>query len=122
VAPSRWRSSERGRSAAVDRLVWDNEAVEAVGGRFEGAVRRVLRERKAEVVAMVAHGTVISLLVARHNDIDAFGFWQKLGLPSSCALAVPGFELQEVPLAAWCSEPDTSYPTRSKCSTVGIGL
>jgi broad specificity phosphatase PhoE len=79
-----------------DRLVWGNETAEEAGGRFEGAVRGVLDERGEEVVAMVAHGTVISLLVARHNDIDAFGFWQKLGLPSFCVLSVPGFELQEV--------------------------
>ena len=79
-----------------DRLVWGNEAAEKAGGRFEGAVRGVLDQRKEEVVAMVAHGTVISLLVARHDDTDAFGFWRGLGLPSFCVLAVLGFELQEV--------------------------
>ncbi len=77
-------------------LVWGNETAEEAGDRFEGAVRRLLDEREEEVVAIVAHGTVISLLVARHNDIDALGFWQRLGLPSFCVLAVPGFELQEV--------------------------
>ncbi len=86
MAPSRWRLSERGRSGSV---------LEA-GGRFEAAVQRVLDEREEDVVAMVAHGTMISLLVARHNDIDAFGFWQRLGPPSFCVLAVPGFELQGV--------------------------
>jgi broad specificity phosphatase PhoE len=86
----------RGFFENPDRLVWGNETAEEAGGRFEGAVRRVLGEREEEVVAMVAHGTVISLLVSRHNDIDAFGFWQRLGLPSFCVLAVPSFELQEV--------------------------
>ena len=79
-----------------DRFVWGNETAEEAGDRFEGAVRRVLDERGEEVVAIVAHGTVISLLVTRHNDIDTFGFWQRLGLPSFCVLSVPGFELQEV--------------------------
>ena len=78
------------------QLVWGNEAADEAGDRFEGAVRRLLDEREEEVVAIVAHGTVISLLVARYNDIDAFGFWQRLGLPSFCALSVPGFELQVV--------------------------
>ncbi len=76
--------------------MWGNETAEEARDRFEGAVRRVLDEREDEVVAMVAHGPVISLLVTRHNDIDAFGFWQRLGLPSFCVLAVPSFELQEV--------------------------
>ena len=75
--------------------MWGNETAEQALQRFEDAVRRVLDEREEEVVAMVAHGTVISLLVARHNDIDAFGFWQKLGLPSLCVLSVPGFGLRE---------------------------
>jgi broad specificity phosphatase PhoE len=79
-----------------DRLVWGNETAEEAGDRFESAVRSGLDEREEEVVAVVAHGTVISLLVTRHNDIDAFGFWQRLGLPSLCVLSVPGFELQEV--------------------------
>ena len=76
--------------------MWGNETAEEAGDRFEGTVRRLLDEQEEEVVAMVAHGTVISLLVARHNDIDAFDFWQRLGLPSFCVLSVPDFELQEV--------------------------
>ena len=85
----------RGFFENQDRLVWGNETAEAAGGRFEGAVRGVLGEWQEEVVVMVAHGTVISLLVARHNDIDAHELWRSLGLPSFCVLAVPGFELQE---------------------------
>jgi broad specificity phosphatase PhoE len=93
------RDEEFGQAAGrffenPDRFVWGNETAEEAGGRFEGAVRRVLDEREEKVVAMVAHGTVISLLVARHNDINAFGFWQRLGLPSLCVLAVRGLELQ----------------------------
>ena len=45
---------------------------------------------------MVAHGTVISLLVARHNEIDAHDLWRDLGLPSFCVLSAQGFEIQEI--------------------------
>jgi broad specificity phosphatase PhoE len=86
----------RGFFENPNRLVWGNETAEEAGDRFEDTVRRLLDEQEEVVVAMVAHGTVSSLLVARHNDIDAFGFWQRLGLPSFCVLSVPDFELQEV--------------------------
>ena len=85
----------RGFFENPDRLVWGNETAEEAGDRFEGAVRSGLDEWEEEVVAIVAHGTVISLLVARYNDIDAFGFWQRLGLPSFCVLSAEDLRLRE---------------------------
>lgn len=76
--------------------VWGDETADQARERFEGAVQNVLDERGEAVTAVVAHGTVISLLVARHNEVDAYGFWRELGLPSFCILSAPGFELQEV--------------------------
>ncbi len=76
-----------------DELVWGNETAEQARVRFESAVRQVLDEREEEVVTIVTHGTVISLFVARYNDLDAHGLWQRLGLPSLCVLTVPGFEM-----------------------------
>ena len=94
------RDEEFGRAARAfferpDELVWGNETAQRAGNRFEGAVRRVLDEREEDVVVIIAHGTVISLLVAQHNDIDAHELWQSLGLPSFCVLSVPGLELRE---------------------------
>jgi hypothetical protein len=42
-----------------------------------------------------AHGTVISLLVARHNDLDAYALWRSRGLPSFCVLSAEGLRLRE---------------------------
>ena len=78
-----------------DELVWGNETAEQAGRRFENAVRSVLEENDDEVLAIVAHGTVISLLVARHNHVEPYELWQRLGLPSFCILSAPGFELRE---------------------------
>ena len=58
-------------------------------------MRGVLEEREEEVITIVAHGTVTSLLIAQHNNIDAHELWRSLGLPSFCVLSVPGFELEE---------------------------
>ena len=56
----------------------------------------MLDEWEEDVVVIVAHGTVISVLVAQHNGIDAHEIWQGLGLPSFCVLSIPGLELREV--------------------------
>ncbi len=64
------RRGVRGRAARAfferpDELVWGHETARQAGSRFEGAVRRVLDEWEEDVVVIVAHGTVISLLVAQ---------------------------------------------------------
>jgi broad specificity phosphatase PhoE len=79
-------------------LVWGNETARQAESRFEGAVRRVLEEREEGVVVMVAHGTVISLLVARYNDLDAYALWRSLGLPSFCVLSAEDLRLRETVL------------------------
>jgi len=39
---------------------------------------------------------VITLFISRFVDLDALGFWRRLGLPSFCVLELPGYELREV--------------------------
>jgi len=58
-------------------------------------VRKVLDEREEEVVTIVAHGTVISLLIARYNDLDPYALWRSLGLPTLCVLSAEEFQLRE---------------------------
>ena len=101
-------------------LVWGNETAEQAGARFEGAVRRVLDEREEEVVPIVAHGTVISLFVARYNDVEPYELWRRLGLPSFCVLSEDLLLRDTIPDLK-TSNLKTSHPTGSKCCTVGKG-
>jgi broad specificity phosphatase PhoE len=50
--------------------------------RFTGAVRAAVADAQGEDVAIVAHGTVISLLVTAHNSLAPFELWSALGVPS----------------------------------------
>jgi broad specificity phosphatase PhoE len=43
-------------------------------------------------IAIVAHGTVISLLVAAANGLDGFELWRRLGLPSALLVEWPGLK------------------------------
>lgn len=79
-----------------DELVWGGETARQAGSRFEEAVRKVLDEREEEVVTVVAHGTVISLLVARYEDLDPYALWRGLGRPSFCVLSAEDFQLREI--------------------------
>jgi len=68
------RQAARNLFENPEALVWGRVNAEAAGSRFEGAVRGVLDEREEEEeVVVVAHGTVISVLVARHNGVDVSG-------------------------------------------------
>jgi 2,3-bisphosphoglycerate-dependent phosphoglycerate mutase len=67
-------------------LVWGNETAEQAGERFSGAVYDIQERYQDNDVAVVADGTVITLFVARYADVEPFGFWKQLGLPSFCVL------------------------------------
>ena len=77
-------------------LVWGNETAEQARARFTDAVRTVIEKRSQGNLALVAHGTVITLFLARQGVFDPHGFWRSLGLPSFCVLSLPDFLLRDV--------------------------
>ncbi|MFL5805933.1 MAG: histidine phosphatase family protein [Roseiflexaceae bacterium] len=77
-------------------LVLGRETAGAAGERFALAVDQALAAQPSGSLVIVAHGTVITLLVAAHNDIEPFLFWKRLGLPSFVVLSLPGMALVEV--------------------------
>jgi 2,3-bisphosphoglycerate-dependent phosphoglycerate mutase len=75
-------------------LVWGNETAEQARERFSGAVDDILERYPDGTVAVVSHGTVITLFVTQHAEVEAFGFWKRLGLPSFCVFASPTLQLE----------------------------
>lgn len=76
-------------------VVYGTESADAAHLRFEAAVRAVLAIHPSGALIIVAHGTVISLLVARANGIDPFPFWKELGLPSFVVVERDSFALAD---------------------------
>ncbi len=76
--------------------MWGNETAEQARARFAGGVRAVLAEHSEGNLAVVAHGTVNTLFLTHHHDIEAYGFWRRLGLPSFYTVSLPDFGLQDV--------------------------
>jgi broad specificity phosphatase PhoE len=79
-----------------DKLVFGEETARQAEERFDRAVRSVLARHPARDVAIVSHGTVISLFVARHASVAPTPFWKSLGMPAVVVMALPELALLEV--------------------------
>lgn len=88
-----WQVAVAKMFAAPDQLVFGCETAAAASDRFATAVADTLRHHPGAMPAIVAHGRVISLLVARTNPVDPFAFWRRLGLPSFVVLGPPDFRI-----------------------------
>jgi broad specificity phosphatase PhoE len=77
-------------------LVLGCETADQAHARFTAAVARVLEKHPVGNLALVSHGTVMTLFIARANHFDPSPFWKSLGLPAFAILALPGFDLLQV--------------------------
>jgi broad specificity phosphatase PhoE len=100
-----FRAKVHGVLRQPDKLVFGNETGDEAHARFVQAVRDVLERRPDGNVAIVSHGTVMTLFVARAAGIEPVPLWQGLGMPSFVVLARPGFRLLGV-------AKDVSMPAR----------
>jgi broad specificity phosphatase PhoE len=65
--------------AEPDKLIFGEESAHAAGDRFSRAVAAAIDSCRDQTLAIVAHGTVNALFVARHNDVEQFVLWRRLG-------------------------------------------
>jgi broad specificity phosphatase PhoE len=77
-------------------LVFGEETAFQAQERFSRCVAEILSEYPAQNLAIVAHGTVISLFIARHCLIEPFHLWQRLELPSFVILSLPELRLLSI--------------------------
>jgi broad specificity phosphatase PhoE len=79
----------------AERVYGEESADEALA-RFSTAVEGCLAEAPHHDLAVVAHGTVISLFVAVRSGLDGFDLWGRLGLPSFVVLETSGWAVLEI--------------------------
>jgi broad specificity phosphatase PhoE len=77
-------------------LILGEETADEALERFEQAVEQVLAAHPDGNVAIVSHGTVIAVLLARHGAGRGFQIWRDMGLPSLAVLEVPGYRLEKM--------------------------
>jgi broad specificity phosphatase PhoE len=69
-----------------DMLVFGSETADQAHERFSSSVDSILSENDNSKIAIVSHGTVISLFVSRLTGQPGFELWSQLGLPSHIVL------------------------------------
>jgi broad specificity phosphatase PhoE len=72
--------------ARPEEVVFGRESANQALARFEGSLALLREQYPDQILGVVTHGTVLSLLVTAHNSLDGFAFWQNLGMPHIVAL------------------------------------
>jgi broad specificity phosphatase PhoE len=78
------------------QLVMGEETASQASDRFAGAVMAQIEKHPGSNLAIVAHGTVMALFVARTINVEPFLFWKRLGLPAFVVFALPEMALVTV--------------------------
>jgi broad specificity phosphatase PhoE len=81
--------------AHPSELVFGRETADQARERFTAAVDAAVAAHPAGNLVVVAHGTVIALLVAKRASVEPFPLWRRLGLPSFVVLSLPDMMLVE---------------------------
>jgi broad specificity phosphatase PhoE len=79
-----------------DDLVFGDETATQAVERLGEGIAAALAAWPDQTVAIVTHGTVLSLFAAEHNRIDSYTLWSKLGLPAFLVLDRPTFAVAHI--------------------------
>lgn len=97
-----WHAEPAGFQADMRRffdhpaqVVSGEESADDARTRFGNAVQAVLGANPHGTVAVVAHGTVISVLVAHANRLDPWPLWQALDFLDAVTVDIPGLHVRE---------------------------
>lgn len=72
-------------------LVFGDETADQAHDRFSKAVYEFSDRFPRVNMALVTHGTVLSLFLSRISELEPFALWKQLGLPSWVVLSRPDF-------------------------------
>lgn len=79
-----------------DQVIMGTETANQALARFEEGIKAVLKDPLEDERLVICHGTVMSLFLAKHNEVDAFDTWKKLGCPSYAVVSIPEFKILEL--------------------------
>jgi len=65
-----------------NKVVLGNETAKAALWRMESAVDEILKEHPEQNVAIVSHGTVLALWLAKKLEMDGFPIWREMSQPA----------------------------------------
>ncbi|MGB1287108.1 MAG: histidine phosphatase family protein [Aggregatilineales bacterium] len=65
-----------------DDVVFGEETFTDATARFTNAVHRLIQQHPNETLALVTHGTVMSLFIAAHSQLQCYETWRFLEMPA----------------------------------------
>jgi broad specificity phosphatase PhoE len=95
MEPEWHREMNRPIFSEPDRAVLGSESANTALLRYQAAIHAEIDGCESPHLVVVSHGTVMALLVARHNAVDAFRFWADLQCGSAVTLTLPLLRLVE---------------------------
>lgn len=81
--------------AEPEELVFGAETAQDACRRFTGAVQTLVARQSHGDVAIVTHGTVLSLFAGANSSWEPYDFWKKLDQPAVIVFDVPSFTLAQ---------------------------
>lgn len=79
-----------------DQVVFGEESAHQAQTRFHTALSAVMASQAYDSIAVVSHGTVITLLLAQINQLDPITFWQSLKLLDVVTVEWPSLKIIEI--------------------------
>lgn len=79
-----------------DRPVFGNETADQAHARFSTAIADLMALHPTGRLAIVSHGTVMTLFISRAAGLDPLPFWKSLGLPAFAVLSLPQLRLLDL--------------------------
>lgn len=96
LSAAAWEATLAAFFSRPGELIFGEETAQQALQRFQAAIESILAAQPSGDLAVVTHGTVMTLFVAHHNpQIDALAFWRALKLPNMVTLGLPGFTIVE---------------------------
>lgn len=95
-SPDEFREMVKEFFASPGKLVFGAETADECYHRFNRAILEVIKHHAGKTIAVVSHGTVLSLLLSRYNRREPYPFWRALGMPTCITVSLPEYTIHEV--------------------------
>ena len=93
LPPNEFKTTLEAFFRKPQELVFGSETAEQALNRFADAIDNLIARDTQEIVAVVTHGTVLSLFVSAYSIWEPIEFWKRLGQPAIAMLHIPSFAL-----------------------------
>ncbi len=93
--PDAFRAAIQAAMNDPGQVVFGEEAFADARTRFVSALQRLMEAHFGETIAVVTHGTIMSLMLGHFAGVDTFETWQALQMPAY-ALLTPNLDLLDL--------------------------